>query len=157
MDQPQIQLVELGAEERVHILHAEGRRVFRAPSSCPGSRITCFSRAHERLLWFSGLADSRELQETLHALLTERRNGPVLATRRHLKYGLQPAATRVRDSDQTQEGGRRRRSTDPQTPADAALEVGFIPFRGFVEILIGVNLLQTEVFLLNPERKMGLD
>lgn len=48
-------------------------------------------------------------------------------------------------------------STDPQTPADAALDMGFVPFRGFVEILIGVNLLQTEVFLLNPEREMGLD
>lgn len=47
--------------------------------------------------------------------------------------------------------------TDPQMPADAALDMGFVPFRGLVEILIGVNLLQTEVFLLNPERKMGLD
>lgn len=31
-----------------------------------------------------------------------------------------------------------------------------LPFTGFVEILIGVNLLQTEVFLFNPERKRRL-
>lgn len=30
------------------------------------------------------------------------------------------------------------------------------PFSGFVEILIGVNLLQTEVFLFNPGKKRRL-
>lgn len=32
-----------------------------------------------------------------------------------------------------------------------------LPFRGLVEVLVGVNLLQTEVLLFHPERKMGLE
>lgn len=31
-----------------------------------------------------------------------------------------------------------------------------LPFTGFVEILIGVNLFQTEVFLFNPKRRRRL-
>lgn len=70
--QPQVQLMELGTEERVHVLHAEGRRVFsEAPSSCPRSGGACFSDADERLLGFSGLADLRELQKSFDALLTK--------------------------------------------------------------------------------------
>lgn len=105
VDQPQIQLVELGTEEQVHILRAEGRRVLRAPSSGPRSGSTRLSDASHRLLWLSDLTDFRELQETLQALLTKRRDGTVLAACRHLKYGLQPAERRVRDSGQTQEVG----------------------------------------------------
>lgn len=46
--------------------------------------------------------------------------------------------------------------------ADAALytrdsDSSTLPFRGFVEVLIGVNLLQTEVLLFHPKRKMGLE
>lgn len=101
LDQPQIQLMELGTEERVHVLHAEGRRIFReAPPSCPRRRSARFSDADERLLRFPGLTDFQELQKSFDALLTKWRNGTVLATRRHLKYGLQPAERREIDLDQ---------------------------------------------------------
>lgn len=56
--QPQIQLIQFGAEQRVHVLRAEGRFVFgEAASSSPGGGAACFSSTNERLLRFSGLAD----------------------------------------------------------------------------------------------------
>lgn len=105
MDQPQVQLVQLGTEEQVHVLGAEGRRLFRAAPSCPRGGSARFPDASQRLLWFSDLADLRELQETLHALQTERRHGTVPATPRHLEDGLQPAEGGVREAGQTQEVG----------------------------------------------------
>lgn len=94
--QPQIQLIEFGTEKRVHVLRDEGPLVFRESSSSrPGRRRQPrFSDADERLLWFSDLADFKELQKSFDAPLAEPRLGAVAATERHLEYRLQATGTR---------------------------------------------------------------
>ena len=96
--QPQIQLIEFGTEKWVHVLRDEGPLVFRESSSSrPGRRRRRqprFSDADERLLWFSDLADFKELQKSFDAPLAEPRLGAVAATERHLEYRLQATETR---------------------------------------------------------------
>lgn len=94
MHQPQIQLIKLGTEKRVHVLHAEGRFVFReAPSSCPGRCNTCLADTNEWFFGFSGLTDFQELQKSFDTPLAKPGLGTISAVQRHLKYGLQPAET----------------------------------------------------------------
>lgn len=70
--QPQIQLIQLGTEKRVHILYTEGRFVFReAPASRPGRWNTCLSNTSKWLLWSSGFTNFKELQESLDAPLAK--------------------------------------------------------------------------------------
>jgi len=99
--QPQLQLIELGTEERVHVLRAEGLLAFReAASSRPGGRRTCLSNPNERLLCFSDLAGIHELQKSFHAPRAVPALGAIPATERHLEYGLQPAETRETNDNQ---------------------------------------------------------
>lgn len=51
-----------------------------------------------------------------------------------------------------QEGNAGSASEDPQTSA----EIIRLPFTRLVEVLVGVNLFQAEVFLFNPERQRRL-
>lgn len=93
VDQPQAQLVQLGAEQRVHVLDAEGRLVSGdAAASRPGGGDACFPGSDERFLQFPDRAGLQELQETF-APRTAPGLGAVLAIERHLEDGLQTAGT----------------------------------------------------------------
>lgn len=95
-NQPQIQLIKFGTEKWVHILHTEGRFIFReAPSSCPGRRNTCLSNTNKWLLWFSDLANLQEFQKSLDTPLSKPGLGAIPPIERHLEYGLKPAETKL--------------------------------------------------------------
>lgn len=90
--QPQVQLVQLGAEQGVHVLDAEGRFVFREGfSSRPGRGRACFSDSNERLLRLPRSTDLQELQKPFDAPRAAPGLRAVLAVERHLEYGLQAA------------------------------------------------------------------
>lgn len=91
-DQPQIELVEFCTEQRVHVLNAEGRAVFRERSPPrPRRGNTCFTASDRSFLWLSHPADLQKLHKALDAPLSEPRLRAILAVERHFEDGFQTA------------------------------------------------------------------